>query len=103
MSERDSINSKTSIVLIGCHVDVQYVVDFAPELYEIITETKYMEQLGFHVPELARNVSLQVGRGLYTCHREPYPGMVHLAFRFKTYGRCLSCELEVPSRHILIS
>ena len=47
--------------LIGSHVDVQYVVDFAPELYEIITETKYMEQLGFHVPELARNVSLQVG------------------------------------------
>ena len=35
-------------------------MDFAPELYEIITETKYMEQLGFHVPELARNVSLQV-------------------------------------------
>ena len=48
-------------VSLGSHVDVQYVVDFAPELYEIITETKYMEQLGFHVPELARNVSLQVG------------------------------------------
>ena len=41
-------------------IEVHYVVDFAPELYEIITETKYMEQLGFHVPELARNVSLQV-------------------------------------------
>ncbi|EDO35852.1 predicted protein [Nematostella vectensis] len=36
-----------------------YVVDFAPELAEIITETKYLEQLGFQVPELARNVALQ--------------------------------------------
>ena len=98
MSERNSINSKGYIVLIGCHVDVQYVVDFAPELYEIITETKYMEQLGFHVPELARNVSLQVGGGLYTCHREPhlpYPGVVHSEFLFKL-------DLEVPSRHTLI-
>ena len=42
------------------------MVDFAPELYEIITETKYMEQLGFHVPELARNVSLQVSQALLT-------------------------------------
>ena len=53
------------IISLGSHLDVQYVVDFAPELYEIITETKYMEQLGFHVPELARNVSLQVSN--YAC------------------------------------
>jgi len=38
---------------------VQYVVNFAPELHEIITETKYMEQLGFSVTDLARNVALQ--------------------------------------------
>ncbi|XP_077995609.1 dynein axonemal heavy chain 10-like isoform X2 [Glandiceps talaboti] len=38
---------------------VKYVVDFAPELSEIVTETKYMEQLGFSIPELARNVALQ--------------------------------------------
>ncbi|XP_070572584.1 dynein axonemal heavy chain 10-like isoform X2 [Ptychodera flava] len=38
---------------------VKYVVDFAPELSEIVTETKHMEQLGFSIPELARNVALQ--------------------------------------------
>lgn len=37
----------------------QYYVNFSPELTEIITETKYLEQLGFMVPELARNVALQ--------------------------------------------
>lgn len=51
---------QVAVVFVGSPVGLQYVVDFAPELYEIITETKYMEQLGFHVPELARNVSLQV-------------------------------------------
>ena len=40
--------------------EVKYVVDFASELSEIVTETKYMEQLGFSIPELARNVALQV-------------------------------------------
>ena len=37
----------------------QYVVDFAPELSQIITEAKYLEQAGFSIPELARNVALQ--------------------------------------------
>ncbi|XP_076453104.1 dynein axonemal heavy chain 10-like [Babylonia areolata] len=40
-------------------VDIKYVVDFDPKLGEIIAETKYMEMLGFSVPELARNVALQ--------------------------------------------
>ncbi|XP_072163343.1 dynein axonemal heavy chain 10-like [Diadema setosum] len=43
----------------GLAGDVKYVVDFASDLSEIITETKYMEQLGFSIPELARNVALQ--------------------------------------------
>lgn len=38
----------------------RYVVDFDLKLAEIISETKYMESLGFVVPELARNVALQV-------------------------------------------
>lgn len=42
------------------HPNLQYIADFAPELGLIIMETKYLEQLGFQVPELARNVSLQV-------------------------------------------
>ncbi|XP_075390744.1 dynein axonemal heavy chain 10 [Tenrec ecaudatus] len=36
-----------------------FVINFSPVLREIINETKYMEQLGFVVPELARNVALQ--------------------------------------------
>lgn len=43
-----------------CKQAEEYVVNFAPELQEITTETKYIEQLGFVVPELARNVALQV-------------------------------------------
>jgi dynein heavy chain len=42
---------------------IKYIVDFDPKLAEIIAETKYMEMLGFSVPELARNVALQVRYG----------------------------------------
>ena len=38
--------------------EVKLVVDFPAALSEIISESKYMEQLGFAVPELARNVAL---------------------------------------------
>ncbi|XP_067084612.1 dynein axonemal heavy chain 10 [Osmerus mordax] len=38
---------------------VRYTVNFAPELKEIISETKYLEQLSYSVPDLARNVALQ--------------------------------------------
>ncbi|ESO91629.1 hypothetical protein LOTGIDRAFT_122204, partial [Lottia gigantea] len=43
----------------GSLFEIKYLVDFDPQLHEIIAETKYMEQLGFSVPELARNVALQ--------------------------------------------
>lgn len=36
-----------------------FVINFSPALREIINETKYLEQLGFPVSELARNVALQ--------------------------------------------
>jgi len=36
------------------------VLNFDPTLACIITETKYLEQIGFTVPELARNIALQV-------------------------------------------
>ena len=44
------------------------MVDFDPVLAEIVTETKYMEQLGFSVPELARNVALQVRKQLFVIY-----------------------------------
>ena len=52
---------KTLLLFIAAsHPNLQYIADFAPELGLIIMETKYLEQLGFQVPELARNVALQV-------------------------------------------
>jgi dynein heavy chain len=36
-----------------------FIINFSPVLKEIINETKYLEQLGFTIPELARNVALQ--------------------------------------------
>ncbi|KAF0872101.1 DYH10 protein, partial [Crocuta crocuta] len=36
-----------------------FVINFSPALREIINETKYLEQLGFPISELARNVALQ--------------------------------------------
>lgn len=36
-----------------------FAINFPFALREIINETKYLEQLGFPVPELARNVALQ--------------------------------------------
>lgn len=38
---------------------IHFIVNFSPMLQEIIIETKYMEQLGFPVPEIARYVALQ--------------------------------------------
>ncbi|NXB08037.1 DYH10 protein, partial [Cnemophilus loriae] len=38
---------------------VCFTLNFSPEIQEIIIETKYMEQLGLPVPEMARYVTLQ--------------------------------------------
>ncbi|NXQ21683.1 DYH10 protein, partial [Peucedramus taeniatus] len=38
---------------------VCFALNFSPEIQEIIIETKYMEQLGLPVPEMARYVALQ--------------------------------------------
>uniref|UniRef100_A0A8B9MLI2 Dynein axonemal heavy chain 10 n=1 Tax=Accipiter nisus TaxID=211598 RepID=A0A8B9MLI2_9AVES len=46
-------------VITGGAKNVHFIVNFSPILQEIIIETKYMEQLGFPVPEIARYVALQ--------------------------------------------
>ncbi|NXI18875.1 DYH10 protein, partial [Irena cyanogastra] len=38
---------------------IWFALNFSPEIKEIIIETKYMEQLGLPVPEIARYVALQ--------------------------------------------
>ena len=35
-------------------------VNFRPELKEIIKETKYLDKMGYSVPEAALNIALQV-------------------------------------------
>lgn len=47
------------IVHIVSPTGFEFALNFSDELTEIILETKYMEQLGFPVPELARSVALQ--------------------------------------------
>ncbi|XP_030648846.1 dynein heavy chain 10, axonemal [Chanos chanos] len=38
---------------------MRYMVDFAPELKEVVAETKYLEQLGYALPSLAFNFAVQ--------------------------------------------
>ena len=37
----------------------EFVVNFSPELAEVIAEAKYLEKLGYSVPDMARSVALQ--------------------------------------------
>ncbi|GAB0196984.1 dynein axonemal heavy chain 10 [Grus japonensis] len=48
---------------------IHFIVNFSPMLQEIIIETKYMEQLGFPVPEIARYVALQEDKYLRYTNR----------------------------------
>ena len=41
-------------------MEIKYALNYNTKINEIITESKYMEQLGFQVPEIARNLALQV-------------------------------------------
>ncbi|PIK48528.1 putative dynein heavy chain 10, axonemal isoform X3 [Apostichopus japonicus] len=74
----------------------KYVVDFASELAEIITETKYMEQLGFSIPELARNVALQEDK--YIRWND---GLKHMLSRYHTVVATLSnAETQLLDEHL---
>jgi dynein heavy chain len=73
-------------------VSPQYRVNFADELKQIITETKYLEQLGFQVPELARNVALQEEK--YVTHIE---GLKEILDRY--HDTCAS--LSQPEQKLL--
>lgn len=43
---------------------IRFVVNFDPELLEIACESKHLEQLGYHIPELTRNLALQLDKYL---------------------------------------
>jgi hypothetical protein len=45
----------------GPHTEVE--VNFHGDLIELIRETRYLDRMGFPIPEIALNVALQVGVG----------------------------------------
>ncbi|XP_051888343.1 dynein axonemal heavy chain 10 [Pristis pectinata] len=78
-------------------ISCQYEVNFAPELEEIIMESKYMEQLGLQIPQLARNVALQEQKFLrYTT------GLKNMLNRYQNLMASLnSAETKLMVDHIL--
>ncbi len=48
----------------GCGKGCVLLVNFAPELQEIIAETKYLDYLGILTPSEAQNVALQENKFL---------------------------------------
>ncbi|NXV97678.1 DYH10 protein, partial [Calonectris borealis] len=76
--------------------NVRFIVNFSPVLQEIIIETKYMEQLGFPVPEIARYVALQEDKYLrYT------NGLKNMLDRYhKLMGTLNEAETKLLDDHI---
>ncbi|KAM9259890.1 dynein axonemal heavy chain 10 [Cariama cristata] len=75
---------------------VRFIVNFSPVLQEIITETKYMGQLGFPVPEIARYVELQEEKYLrYTDRLENMLDRYH-----KLMGTLNDAEAKLLDDHI---
>ncbi|XP_058850532.1 dynein axonemal heavy chain 10 [Acipenser ruthenus] len=80
----------------GDQKNIRYVVNFASELQEIISETKYLEQLGFTVPELARNVALQEDKFL-----RYVDGLKHMLTHHDTLmGILTEAETQLLGEHI---
>ncbi|NWQ92969.1 DYH10 protein, partial [Burhinus bistriatus] len=75
---------------------IHFIVNFSPILQEIIIETKYMEQLGFPVPEIARYVALQEDKYLrYT------NGLKNMLDRYhKLMGTLNEAETKLLDDHI---
>ena len=71
----------------------EFVVNFSSELSEIISESRYMEKLGYVVPPLACNVALQEEKFLGYC-----AGLEHCLNRYHTLLASLH-EAEVLIIH----
>ncbi|NXT33611.1 DYH10 protein, partial [Pelecanoides urinatrix] len=75
---------------------VRFIVNFSPVLQEIIIETKYMEQLGFPVPETARYVALQEDKYLRYAN-----GLKNMLDRYhKLMGTLNEAETKLLDDHI---
>ncbi|NXA30108.1 DYH10 protein, partial [Ibidorhyncha struthersii] len=75
---------------------VRFIVNFSPMLQEIIIETKYMEQLGFPVPEIARYVALQEDK--YFRYKDGLKNM--LDHYHKLMGTLNEAETKLLDDHI---
>ena len=74
----------------------EFVVNFSHDLSEIISEARYLEKLGFLVPDLARNVALQEEMFLAYCD-----GLNHCLHRYHTLLASLQdAEVELLEDHI---
>ena len=63
----------------GRVVEIRYYLNYSPRINEIITEAKYLEQLGFTVPDIARNLALQEEKfARYTLHLRKMLDNYHL-------------------------
>ena len=69
-------------------------MNFAPELSEIITEAKYLEKLGFQIPDLARSVALQEDKFIAF-----QGGLKHCLYRYHHALASLS-DAEVGTREM---
>uniref|UniRef100_A0A452SER6 Dynein axonemal heavy chain 10 n=1 Tax=Ursus americanus TaxID=9643 RepID=A0A452SER6_URSAM len=77
-----------------------FAINFPPALKEIIIETKYLEQLGFSVPELARNVALQEDKFLR--HTEGIQRMLdHYHMLIGTLNEAESLLLDDHSQELI--
>ena len=73
------------------------LVDFPAALDEIISETKYMEQLGCCVPELSRNVALMREK-----HLGIVDGLTQMLHRYYAIFETLdNTEARLMEHHIL--
>lgn len=44
----------------GTSFDIEFFIDFDPNLKELIVEIKQLDAMGFEIPDLARNFALNV-------------------------------------------
>ena len=97
LASLDSLIRKclSSCFLPAVPANCEFVVNFSPELSEIIRESCCMEKLGYHVPDLARNVALQEEKFVDYCS-----GLEHCLSRYHSLLASLT-EAEVLTIHCL--
>ena len=76
--------------------EAPFAVNFSPGLLQLIREAKYLDRLGFPVPELAVNVALQEGR-----FRQQIEGLVALLeHRRQAVAELTSAERSLLADHL---